>query len=275
MPEERQPGSLTPRQQELLALLDGRSFVRISELAAALAVNPMTIRRDLKWLDALGLVQRLHGGCRLTQRGTFDRAFAQRAYMYAQAKESIGERAAALVEPGQVVLVDTGTTALAIARALAARAPSGITVVTPSLPVLWELYNAPHIRVTALGGDLQRETGRLYGPITESILTSFIADLAFVGADGIDVERGFVADTPEAARTVAAMWRAARQCIVVADSSKVGRRAPFVYAGLAGARLITDRLTPAQREQLQGTGLIWEEAEDDDQGQPPEPAPPF
>jgi len=253
--------SLPPRQRELLERLQGQAFVRVRDLAEILRVDPMTIRRDLNRLHALGLLERLHGGCRLSVRGAFDRAFAERERLHRRAKKSIGERAAALVEPGQLVLIDTGSTPLAVAQALSHRRLTDVTIVTSSLPVLWELYDAPHLRVIALGGDLQRETGQLYGPLTENILASLIVDIAFMGADGIDAERGFAATTPEAARLASAMWKTARRCIVVADGSKIGAYAPFVYAPLAGSRLITDRLTPEQREELQASGLTWEEVE--------------
>jgi DeoR/GlpR family transcriptional regulator of sugar metabolism len=220
----------------------------------------MTVRRDLQWLEARGLVERFHGGARLTRRGVFDRAFADRARTHEAAKALIGEYAADLVHPGEIVLIDTGTTPLAVARALAQRQIEGVTVVTPSLPVLWELYDAPQLRVTALGGDLHRETGRLYGPLTENVLATLVVDLAFVGTEGIDPARGFLSDTPEDARMVAAMGRIARRWYVVADRSKVGAPAPFVYAPLAGARLITDTLSARQRARLARTGLVWEEA---------------
>jgi DeoR/GlpR family transcriptional regulator of sugar metabolism len=255
-----QSDSPNPRQQALLARLDRRGSARTTELSAAFSVDPMTVRRDLQWLEARGLVERFHGGARLTRRGVFDRAFAQRARTHEAAKAVIGEYAAGLVRPGQIVLIDTGSTPLAVARALARRDIEGVTVVTPSLPVLWELYDAPQLRVTAIGGDLHRETGRLYGPLTENVLATLVVDLAFVGTEGIDSARGFLSDTPEDARMVAAMGRIARQWYVVADSSKLGAPAPFVYAPLAGARLITNALTTEQRGQLAGIGLIWEEA---------------
>jgi DeoR family transcriptional regulator of aga operon len=251
--------SITPRQQKLLSLLDGQNFVRIAELAERLRVNPMTIHRDLRALNTAGMVERLHGGARLTQRGAFDRAFVERQRMHQAAKISIGERAAALVQPGQSVLVDTGTTPLAVARALARRELSDVIVITSSLPVLWELYDAPHLRVMALGGDLQRETGQLYGPLTENALSGLIVDIAFLGADAIDPVRGFATLTPESGRMAAAMRQVAREWIVVADGSKVGEQAPFIYAPLSGSRLITDRLPPKHREQMRAAGLIWEE----------------
>jgi DeoR family transcriptional regulator of aga operon len=258
--------SLTPRQEALVQLLDGQGFVRVQDLAMHLRVNPITVRRDLKWLRDVGLVERLHGGCRLTRRGTFERGFAARQRIRQRGKRSIGERAAGLVRSGQSVLIDTGTTPLAVATALAEREVQRITVITPSLPVLWELYDALHLRVIALGGEFQRETGQFCGPLTESMLGNLIVDMAFIGADAIDPSRGFATADPESARIVAGMWRVARQWIIVADGSKVGASAPFVYAPLAGSRLITDRLTSEQRDQLRTAGVIWEETEADDDG---------
>jgi DeoR/GlpR family transcriptional regulator of sugar metabolism len=254
MSNERNGGPLSPRHQELLTRLQDQTFVRVRDLAAAFSLDPMTIRRDLRYLSARGLVERLHGGCRLTQRGAFDRAFAEKERSHRAAKESIGERAADWVQPGQVVLIDTGTTPLAVARALAHRQIEGVTVITTSLPVLWELYDAPHLRVIALGGDLQRETGQLYGPMTESLLATLKVDLAFMGADGID-ERGSATCSPESCRLAAAMWQIARQPIVVADASKLELGAPYIYASLEGSRLITDRLTPEQQQKFRQAGL--------------------
>lgn len=254
--------TITPRQQQVLDLLDGQGYVRISDLAERFGVNPMTIHRDLRALDQLGLVERLHGGARLTQRGVLDRALADRQRTHQAAKASIGERAASLVQPGQSVFIDTGTTPLAVARALARRQILDVIVVTSSLPVLWELYDAPQLRVMALGGDLQRENGQLYGPLTENALSSLIVDIAFLGADAIDPVRGFATQTPEASRIAMVTCRIARQWIVVADGSKVGAHGLFLYAALSGARLITDHLTPEQRNQLKAAKLTWEEVEE-------------
>jgi DeoR/GlpR family transcriptional regulator of sugar metabolism len=254
--------TVTPRQQKILDLLDGQSFVRIVDLAGSLNVNPMTIHRDLRALQDLGLVEKLHGGARITQRGAFDRAYNERQRLQQHAKNSIGEHAAAMVQPGQSVLIDTGTTPLAVARALARQQPADVIVITSSLPVLWELYDATKLRVMALGGDLQRETAQLYGPLTENALSNLSVDIAFLGADAIDLERGFATLTPESSRMAAAMCRVAREWLVVADGSKIGNTAPFIYAPLAGGRLITDHLNTEQRKQLRVAKLSWEETEE-------------
>lgn len=253
--------TLPPRQEAVIDHLRGKAFARVKDLAEVFGVDPMTIRRDLDRLYRLGFVERLHGGCRLSSRGTFDRAFAERERLHRTAKNSIGERAASLVAPGQLILIDSGTTPLAVARAIARKQIPNITLVTASLPVLWELYDNAELRVIALGGDLQRETGQLYGPLTENMLHSLNVDIAFMGADGIEPARGFAAVTQEVARLATVMYQIARRCIVVADGSKVGAFAPYVFAPLAGNMLITDRLRAKQRTLLKKADLLFEEVE--------------
>jgi DeoR family fructose operon transcriptional repressor len=253
--------TLTSRQREILRLLEGKQYVRIKELADELEVTSMTIRRDVGRLEEVGMVGRLHGYCRLSERGAFDRAFSERMRLNRTAKVSIGERGVGMLSPGQVVFIDSGSTPLAVASALVKPGLEGLTVVTSALPVLWELYDAPHVRVMAMGGDLDRATGRLYGPLTENMLNQLAVDYAFVGADGINPRLGFCADTPETARTVGAMrWRA-RHLVVVADASKVERHAPYVYAPLSAALLITDHIPADRRDELRAAGLVWQETE--------------
>jgi len=252
---------LSKRQQAILDLLADEIVARVRDLASAFNVDAMTIRRDLNDLQQLGLVARMHGECRLSERGAFDLAFKESRRQHRAAKKSIGEFAAQLVKPGQVVLIDSGTTPLAVANALMDRGADKITIVTSALTILWELYDAPQLKVIALGGDLRRETGQLYGPITETVLSQLVIDIAFLGADGINLERGFGTTTAEAARLAGTMAASACDWYVVADASKIGQSAPFVYAPLAKAKLITDRLTPQQKILFKKKGLKYIEAD--------------
>jgi DeoR/GlpR family transcriptional regulator of sugar metabolism len=252
---------LHQRQYAVISYLQKKGFARVKELAVEFDVDAMTIRRDLNQLQELGFLNRIHGGCRLSERGVFDCAFTERARQHAAAKANIGEYAASLVKPGQVVLIDSGTTPLAVARSLAKRQIPNVTVVTSVLAVLWELYDALHMRVIALGGDLQRETGQLYGPLTENMLSGMIIDIAFLGADGIDIERGFATTTPEAARLAGKMAESAREWYIVADSSKIGAFAPYVYAPFKKSTLLTDTIPSMHKDVLHKAGLLWYEAD--------------
>ncbi len=207
----------------MAAFLDERQFSTVEELQRRFGVSDMTIRRDLAALARAGRVIRTHGGASAAPKISFEFAFLRRQQTAEVAKQAIGRAAANLVQDGQSVLLDSGTTTLAVATALKAR--RNLTVITTSLPVASALQFCPTIRVLLLGGFVRADSPDLSGAVTESNLEQLHADVAIVGADGVD-DRGRVYHAaPEVARLVGKMAAAAARVYVVADSSKLGRKA--------------------------------------------------
>ena len=205
----------------------------------------MTIRRDLDALESEGLLVRCYGGAIPTQRIAFEFAFERRRRQHHAAKRRIGRLAAARITPGQTVILDTGTTTLEIARGLS-KAGTSCTVITSSLVIAGELWTSEPIELMLLGGRVRGNSPDLVGPGVELMLEKLAADVAFLGADGIDPNRGCFTIDVEAARVAERMALSARRVIVVADSFKLGAPAPVRYLQLREMdELVTDKAAPA------------------------------
>jgi DeoR/GlpR family transcriptional regulator of sugar metabolism len=242
------------RHARILDRLTAQGEVQVAELARALAVSDMTIRRDLDALALAGKVLRTHGGAALSGRVVFDFQFMQRTREREAAKRQIAETAARLVKDGQSILLDSGTTTLAVARALKAR--KRLTVITTSLPIASELQSCDAIDLVLLGGALRREAPDLIGPLTESNLEQLKADIAFIGADAVDSQGRAYNHSMAVARMLTRMATSARRVYVVADSTKIGQTALARFGSLkAWNGLITDHgLAPALATSLKRAG---------------------
>ena len=211
----------------------------MEELGRALGVSGMTIRRDLRALAAEGKAIRTHGGAAMAQRISFEFGFLERVKEREAAKTAIGRAAADLVGGGQSVMLDSGTTTLALSRQLHGKA--GLTVITTSLPIASELQYDQGIEVLLLGGYLRAASPDLAGALTQSNLETVRADVAFIGADGIDAGGAVYNHSPEVARMLAKMSAAADRVYVVADSAKLGKAALWRFGHLKDwAGLVTD-----------------------------------
>lgn len=239
---------MTPqiRHTRIMELITAQGEAQVAELAASLDVSEMTIRRDLDALALAGKVIRTHGGAALNGRVVFDFHFMRRTRENEEAKWQIAETAAGLVQDGQSILLDSGTTTLAVARAL--KSKKRLTVITTSLPIASELQSCGHIELVLLGGALRREAPDLIGPLTESSLEQLKADIAFIGADAVD-NKGLVYNhSMPVARLLTRMGASARQVYVVADSTKIGQTALARFGALkAWNGLITDRRLQSAR----------------------------
>ena len=227
------------RQGWILVELDTHGECGVGWLARRFGVSGMTIRRDLQALAEDGRVIRTHGGAAPTARVSFEFRFLEHAGQQRRAKEAIAVKAAQFIEPGQSVMLDSGTTTLAVARRL--RGKAGLTVITTSLPIASELCSCDGVALLLLGGLLRHDSPDLTGSITESNLESLHADAAFLGADGIDAKGNVYSQAPVLARMLGKMAAAAERVYVVADHSKLGEKALMRFGNLGRWNgLITD-----------------------------------
>lgn len=245
----------TPRQRQILELLHSKGDCAVDHLAETLRVSDMTIRRDLQTLAEEGLVLRTHGGASPVESVRFEFKFLERAQVRRNQKEAIGRAAAALVKAGQSVLLDSGTTTLAVARELRALAP--LTVITTSLPIASVMQRSGNAEIVLLGGTLRRESPDLEGPLTESNLQTLRADVALFGADGIDLEGTAYNASLSVARLLSSGARSAARVYIVADSSKIGTAALSSFGNLSTwAGLITDsEIAPSHVSALRARGV--------------------
>ncbi|HEY3377999.1 MAG TPA: DeoR/GlpR family DNA-binding transcription regulator [Armatimonadota bacterium] len=243
---------LNQRQVTILELLRQGEEVSIRRLAGRFAVSEMTVRRDVRTLEANRLLIRTHGG----GVAAGDLRFLQLAMPYYTAspiKSAIGRRAAELVQPGMTILLDEGTTTLEVARHIPKDAP--ITVATISLCVAQEFYGSA-VEVVVFGGLLRKEFPSLCGPLTERMLRDFHVDMLFVGCDAARSNQGFFFQNVQLASLTQAMLRIADRVVVVTESQKFQRTAFMQYASIAQVdTIITDAGLPTdQQQQLRDHG---------------------
>jgi DeoR/GlpR family transcriptional regulator of sugar metabolism len=229
----------TSRKEEITRRLIASGEVTIAALVVDLRVSEMTIRRDLEALENQGQLRRVSGGAISVVSRSYEPPFSTRQLAEQAAKQAIGRAAARLVDDGNTVIIDVGTTALEFARCLKGR--RGITVVTASLPVAMELGNESDIRVLVTGGILRAGEFSLIGEGASATFADVNCDVLFLGVGGIQADRGLTEYNPSDALVKRAALKAARRCIVLADRSKLARVTFFTIAPVASVDvLVTD-----------------------------------
>jgi DeoR family transcriptional regulator of aga operon len=247
--------SLAERHQHILGKLMKEGSVNVLDLCQELDVSSVTIRKDLKLLEDKTLLFRTHGGATLSNPYTADRPVNEKANIRSGEKLSIGEAASALIEPNDCILIASGTTVLSFARKIQ---PKGnLTVITAALHVALELVNHPNIEVIQLGGLLRKSSSSVTGPYAEKILQDFSCSKLFLGVDGIDTEFGLTTTNMMEAQLNRMMIQASQKTIVLADSSKFGKRGFGKICGLEEIeQVITDsNISDHMVETLKGTGI--------------------
>lgn len=224
----------------LASVADGR-VAGTDELAVLLSVSRETVRRDLKVLEQQGSLLRVHGGA-TARRHTVgpEPSYVDRAGHALEAKRAIGRRAAALVRPGMTVVIDVGTTALEVARAL----PEDYhgMVATCSLVAAVELAGRPGVDVVVSGGHLRTGDLALWGGVTQEFFENLNPDIAFLGSGGVDAGAGLTDFHLEEVATRRRILARATASYVLADSTKLGRVAAHRVCGLGEFEgLITDK----------------------------------
>ena len=236
------------RWNDLLELLATAGQLQVEEAAAALNVSAATVRRDFDELASQQMLTRIRGGA-VAQGVNYDLPLRYKSERHPSEKQRIAELAAGMVRAGQVVGLNGGTTTTEVARALAIRsdlfaegAGTAITVVTNALNIATELAVRQHIKIVTTGGVARPQSYELVGPLATGVLEQVTLDVAFLGVDGIDAVAGATAHHEGEASINQLMSRQARKVVIVADSSKVGRRA---FARICGPAEIDALVTDA------------------------------
>jgi DeoR/GlpR family transcriptional regulator of sugar metabolism len=196
--------------------------VGYAELATEFDVSEMTIRRDVEALELRGVVRRVVGGVIALKGKDTEPSFETRVANAAEEKRHIADAVADLIEPKETLILDSGSTALAVARSLKGR-KLGLTIVTPSVLAALELVDEQDTTVVLTGGELRRGELSLIGPATEDTLHKYNCDTFVMGVAGIDGDRG-ISDYHQAeSRVKRTASQRADRVIVAADHSKLGR----------------------------------------------------
>ncbi|MBK4348287.1 DeoR/GlpR family DNA-binding transcription regulator [Lacisediminihabitans changchengi] len=218
MSDTSAPPPAAIRRARMLEHIDAQGFARVSELSALFGVSEVTVRADLESLE----VQRVHGGAVASQR--IENTFEQSLNDASDEKRRIGVAAAALVESGQAIVLDVGTTTTAVATALLERPDlRDVVVITNALNIAMALEPAiPRFTVVVTGGTLRPLQHSLVDPLAGAVLDHIRADLAFIGCSGVDATAGVTNINLPEADVKRRMLATAARSIVVADSSKLG-----------------------------------------------------
>lgn len=232
------------RHEAIVEAVSTGQAVSTEELVRLLSVSAETVRRDLALLEERGALRRVHGGAAVVaDRRGVEPSFTERSAIGQEAKAQVARAAAGLLHNGQTVILDIGTTAVAVARAIP-RDFSG-TVITPSLPVAIELADRGGVEVLLAGGRVRPGDLACSNAHTKTFFAGIYADVAFLGSGGVDAHAGltdFHFDEVDVRRTIIAN---SAHSYILADSSKLAQVAPYRVCGLGEVDgLITDQEPP-------------------------------
>ncbi|WP_324668011.1 DeoR/GlpR family DNA-binding transcription regulator [Geochorda subterranea] len=243
------------RHRRILELLEESQKVWVKDLSVRFGLSDVTIRQDLRALERQGLLVRTHGGAIPVTQARFDLPTSQRESKRIEHKQAIAREALRLIDDGDTIILDAGTTVLQLARLL--KAKRGLTVVVNDLGHIPVLQSLQGVEIIVLGGTFQKGRGHLVGPLATRVLGELYADKAFISTTGLTPARGLTTTDLSEAEVRAAMIANSKQAIVLADSSKIGKSCFASAAPLSQVDiLITDwELPEKELLSLQRTGL--------------------
>ncbi|ELS55974.1 putative DeoR family transcriptional regulator [Streptomyces viridochromogenes Tue57] len=223
----------------ILEMVRANGAVSLRELARVVQTSEVTVRRDVRALEAEGLLDRRHGGAVLPGGFTRESGFPQKSHLATAEKTAIADLAANFVEEGEAIVVGAGTTTQELARRLA-RVP-GLTVVTNSLLVAQALAHANRVEVVMTGGTLRGSNYALVGSGAEQSLQGLRVSRAFLSGSGLTAERGLSTSNMLSASVDRALVQAAAEVVVLADHTKLGTDTMFQTVPTdVITRLVTD-----------------------------------
>jgi len=218
------------RRTQILQTVRSVGRVRVNELANRFSTSAVTIRNDLNELHQRGLVLRSHGGAVLPDKILRESPVHERLKAHSDEKRRIGAMAATLINDGETIILDSGTTTLEIARQL--KKKQGLHIITNGVNIAAELLDARDAQVFIVGGTVRGESASISGRFTEEMFDQFSADKLFLSGAGCDLDFGVSGANLEETMVNRAMLRISREIILVADASKFSKRsmsriAPF------------------------------------------------
>ena len=249
--ERKRQYNATDRHTQLIALLKERGYSSVAEMSSVLNVSPMTVRRDLHMLHEKQIVEVTHGGARFLALEQTEPHFDIRTHEHLAAKQAIGKRAAELfIEEGDVIGIDSGSTALEVARNLP---DVPLTVVTQSLPVAALVAQNKLYQLIMLGGVLQSSSNYFYGSQAIATLQEVYINKLFLATSGLLIPEGLSSSYLSDAEIKQAMIKSSRNIILCMDSSKIGRvfLARFATLDVVDTLLIDSGISDESCEALQ------------------------
>ncbi len=247
--------TLAERHQFILNRIHQDQYINVVELCKELKVSSVTIRKDLKLLEDKNLLFRTHGGATLNNPYAVDRPVNEKEKMQSNEKNKIGIAATKLLKENDSIVVASGTTLLYFAKNI----PTGLnlTVVTSSLNISIEFLRNPEVEVIQLGGLLRKSSSSVMGAYAEQVLQDFYFSTLFLGVDGIDLEHGFTTTNAMEAHLNRQMIKVSQKVVVLADSTKFGKRGFGKICGFEDVdHIITDKgISQQMINHLEGLGI--------------------
>jgi DeoR family transcriptional regulator of aga operon len=231
------------RRELIIDQLCREGSVRVEQLSAQFSVSSVTIRSDLRQLEKSGCAVRAYGGAMLNKQFAFDRPLQDKGRINRDVKFAIACAAAELVNDGDAIILDSGSTTSQMAQQLVGK--KDLVVMTNALNIAFELANNEQVDLMVVGGSVRRKSWSLYGPAAEQHMRQFRFDKLFLGVDGFDLLSGITTPDPGEAQLNRAMCDVAREVIAVADASKFGRTSFCMIREIGQIqRLVTDSCIP-------------------------------
>ncbi|WP_145599274.1 DeoR/GlpR family DNA-binding transcription regulator [Yersinia alsatica] len=230
-----------------------QNVASFKDLADIMNVSHMTVRRDIQVLEAEGKVVAINGGVKLNNMLKLELAYSEKASLNQGLKQNIGALAAMLIEPGQTLYLDAGTTLFEVAKAIAASNCFNLTVVTNDFTISSYLMDMPHIALYHTGGLVDRRNRSCLGNSAANFFNAINIDVAFLSSSSWELERGMSTPSEGKAMVKAAVMRASRRNILVSDSSKYGKYGMFHICNLQQlSDIISDVHLPSDAQQQIG-----------------------
>jgi DeoR family fructose operon transcriptional repressor len=244
------------RKMKILEFIEEHRKATVVELCQQFKVSSATIRNDLRDLEITGLLIRTHGGAMVKTKTGLEPDMSLRKVQHLEEKRRIAEAALGLVEDGDTIILDTGTTTYELARLLGEK--RDLTVVTNDLPIALLLEDSDSVRVVVVGGMIRR---KFHCTVASSFsgmnaLSNLTVDKAFMAANGFSLEKG--ASTPDLnhSETKKLMISIAARVILLFDSSKMGRNSFAIFAPPDKIdAVVTDSLREEERRQMEESGI--------------------
>src|SRR4029078_12679450 len=235
------------RRTKILELLEKQGQITVAGLSKRFKTSEVTIRNDLKALHDRGLIRRAHGGAVKVATVSMDPSLKIKAELHSDEKRRIGAAAAEMIKDGDSVILLFATTTHQIARQI--RHKKDLKVITNGLNIAMELFGAKDIQLIFLGGVIRQNSLSAVGQFPEDILAQLSADKLFLAVDACDVEFGLSTPNVEESQVNQAMAQIAKETILVADSSKFGKRSLSRIAPLSDIDIIiTDKNLPTDTQ---------------------------
>ncbi|KPH11378.1 MULTISPECIES: DeoR/GlpR family DNA-binding transcription regulator [Chryseobacterium] len=213
---------LIARHSDILKVLDEKDYVLVQDLCEKFNVSSVTIRKDLNYLESLGLLFRNHGGASKYVRYAYEKNVDEKENINVEAKQSIAKAALQMIQENDCIILASGTTMHYLARMLVNF--GRLTVLTSSLRVALELCNNPNINIIQLGGEVRKSSTSIVGSISETILKQFSCNKLFLGVDGIDLDFGISTSNAAEAHLNQLMIECSDKVVILADSSKLNKK---------------------------------------------------